>query len=604
MSFLAELRRRNVFKVGAVYLIVAWLIAQMADVMAPALNLPSWTTRFVAFLLILGYPVALVLAWAYELTPEGIKRTKAVPLAESVRHLTGQKLNYAVIGLLALAVVFLVVDNYVLEGGIRGLVARSSAASPDASAAATDASTGSTPALEETEQDSIRSLAVLPLANLSSDAEQEYFSDGMTDTLISQLAAIRSLRVISRQSIMRYKNNTTPMPQIASELDVEGIVEGTVLKTGNRVRVSIQLIHAPSDRHIWSDQYERPLDDVLALQAEIATAVAREVRAAVSLQETARLAQAESIDPEAYDLYLRGRYFWAQRSPDALRRALEYFERVIAIEPNFALAHAGLAETYGPLGYQGFMAPEEATPKMKAAALRALELDPDLVEGLTALAACAAFHEWNWAEGERLFERAIEVNPNYSTAYGWYGLLLMNTGRFPEMLAARERGYALDPLWVGTASAYAEALAFNGRIDEALALMQKTLELHPGSPVAFGYLGWINALAGRFEDAIEALKPTGPTGSLGHAYAVTGRRAEALEVLAALEERARSRFVSPHEFALVHLGLGDADAALDALERAAAIRIPAINSIKIDPRYAPLANEPRFVAVLERIGLR
>jgi TolB-like protein len=601
MTLLVELRRRNVFKVAAVYLIVAWLIAQMADVLAPALNLPSWTTRFIAFLVILGFPLALVLAWAYELTPEGIKRTKSVPLAESIRQVTGQKLNYAAIGLLALAVAFLVLDNYVLEGGFRGLVARAPAASADAPA---PLATSTAADAAEADSTSIRSLAVLPLANLSSDQEQEYFSDGMTDALIGQLAGIRSLRVISRQSIMRYKNSATPMPQIATELDVDAVIEGTVLKSANGVRISIQLIHAPSDRHLWAAEYSRPLDDVLAMQAEIAKTVAQEIRAAVTARETERLAQTNSIDPEAYDLYLRGRYFWAQRSADALRRSLEYFERVIEIEPEFAPAHAGLAEAYGPLGYLGYMPPEEATPRMKAAAMRALELEPDLVEGLTALAACVALHEWDWAEGERLFQRAIDVNPNYSTAFAWYGQLLLVKNRPAEALPIRRRAYELDPLWVGTASAYAEALAFNGRIDEALALMQKTLELHPGNPVAISYLGWIYVLADRFENAIEAWTPLGQFGGLGHAYAVTGRRAEAQAVLAALEERARTQFVSPSDLAIVHVGLGHTAAALDELERGAAMRFPGINSIMVDRRFAPLASEPRFLAVAEKIGLR
>jgi TolB-like protein/Flp pilus assembly protein TadD len=601
MALLVELRRRNVFKVGAVYVIVAWLIAQMADVLAPALNLPSWTTRFVAFLIVLGFPLALVLAWAYELTPEGIKRTKSVPLAESIRQVTGQKLNYAAIGLLALAVAFLVVDNYVLEDGFRGLVARAPAESADAPAPLAPSTAADA---ADAELASIRSIAVLPLANLSSDQEQEYFSDGMTDALIGQLAGIRSLRVISRQSIMRYKNSATPMPQIATELDVDAVIEGTVLKSANGVRISIQLIHAPTDRHLWAAEYSQPLDDVLAMQAEIAKTVAQEIRATVTAQETERLTQTDSVDPEAYDLYLRGRYFWAQRSPDALRRSIEYFERVIEIEPEFAPAYAGLAEAYGPLGYQGSMPPEEATPRMKAAATRALELEPDLVEGLTALAACVALHEWDWAEGERLFQRAIDVNPNYSTAFAWYGQLLLVKNRPAEALPIRRRAYELDPLWVGTASAYAEALAVNGRIDEALALMQKTLELHPGNPVAIGYLGWIYVIADRFEDAVETWTPLGQFGGLGHAYAVTGRRAEAQAVLAALQERARTQFVSPSELALIHVGLGDADAALDELERGAALRFPGVNGIMVDRRFAPLASEPRFLAVAEKIGLR
>lgn len=449
----------------------------------------------------------------------------------------------------------------------------------------------------------IASLAVLPLDNLSSDPEQEYFSDGMTDALISQLAGIRSLRVMSRQSIMRYKDSASPMPAIAKELGVDGIIEGTVLRTGDRVRISVQLVHGPSDTHLWADQYERPLDDVLGLQAEIAQAVAAEVRAALTPQEMARFARPANIDAEAYDLYLRGRYFWSRRTEDDLRRSLEYFERAIALAPEFAPAHAALAEAYGPLGYSGFMPPDQATPRMKAAALRALELDPNLVEGWTALGACAAFHEWQWAEGERHFERAIALGPNYSTAFGWYGLLLENTGRQAENLAARRRAFELDPLWVGTSAAYGQALFFAGRADEGIAQIKRTLELDPDHAIALSYLGVVYAGSGRYDEAIDAFARAGNDGGLGHALGVAGRREEALQALARLEQRAVERYVSPHQFALVRLGLGDNAGALDALERGFAIRDPGMSGIKVDPRFAPLAAEPRFVRLLEQMGL-
>jgi TolB-like protein/DNA-binding winged helix-turn-helix (wHTH) protein/Tfp pilus assembly protein PilF len=449
----------------------------------------------------------------------------------------------------------------------------------------------------------IESLAVLPLDNLSSDPEQEYFSDGMTEALIAQLAGVRSLRVMSRQSSMRFKNSASPMPAIAKELGVEGIIEGTVLRTGDRVRISVQLVHGPSDTHVWAEQYERPLDDVLALQAEIAQAVAAEVRAALTPQDEERLARPADIDAEAYDLYLRGRHLWSLRTEDGLRRSLEYFERVIALAPQFAPAHAAVAEAYGPLGYLGFMSPDEATPRMKAAALRALELDPNLVEGWTALGACAAFHEWRWEEGERHFERAVSLGPNYSTAFGWYGLLFENTGRQAENLAARRRAFELDPLWVGTGAAYGQALFFAGQADEGIAQLERTLELDPDHAVALSYLGLVYAGSARWDDAIAAFARAGNDGGLGHAYAMAGRRAEALEVRARLERRSAERYVSPFQLALVRLGLGDVAEALDALDAGFAIRDPGMSGLKVDPRFAPLAGEPRFRSLLERMGL-
>jgi TolB-like protein/DNA-binding winged helix-turn-helix (wHTH) protein len=453
-------------------------------------------------------------------------------------------------------------------------------------------------------QADIDSVAVLPLENLSSDLEQEYFSDGMTDTLISQLANIRSLRIISRQSVMRYKRSALTMPEIARELDVDAVIEGTVLRTGDRVRVTVQLIHAPSDRHLWNAQYERPLDDVLALQAEIARSVADNVQAALTPQEAARLTATKSVDAQAYDLFLRGRYFWALRTEDGLRRSLDYFERALALEPDFARAHAALAESYGPLGYNGWMSPAEATPRMKAAALRALELDPGLVEGWTALGACAAFHEWRWSEGEAHFRRALEVSGNYSTAYGWYGLLYENTGRQAENLAARQRAFELDPLWVGTGIALGRALWLNGRPDDGIAQIERTLELDPMHALGLSYLGTIYAATGRYEDAINAFARADDSGGLGHAYALSGRHADALTELARLEQRARERHVPPVQFALIQVGLGDHEAALAALERGYELRDPGMSAVAVDPRFAPLAAAPRFQALLEKMGLR
>ena len=450
----------------------------------------------------------------------------------------------------------------------------------------------------------IESIAVLPLANLSSDPEQEYFSDGMTDTLISQLTGIRSLRVISRQSIMRYKNSAASMPAIARELGVQGIIEGTVLRTTDRVRVSVQLIHAPSDRHLWSEQYEGRLDDVLGLQARIAQAVATEVRATVTPQESERLARPANVNAEAYDLYLRGRYFWALRTEAGLLRSLEYFERAIAIAPDFARGHAAIAEAYGPLGYTGMLAPDIANPRMRAAAERALELDPNLVEGLTALGACAAFHEWKWTEGEQHFNRALAISTNYSTAFGWYGQLLENMDRQPENLAARERAFELDPLWVGTGTALGLALFYNGRPDDAIAILKRTLELDPSHPIALSNLGMVYEAVGRLDDAIDAFARAQNDGALGHALGIAGRRDEALAALNRLQRRAQERYVPPSGFALVRVGLGDYPGALDELERGYAIHDTGMSGIKVDPRFKPLAAEPRFVALLEKMGLR
>jgi TolB-like protein/DNA-binding winged helix-turn-helix (wHTH) protein/Flp pilus assembly protein TadD len=450
----------------------------------------------------------------------------------------------------------------------------------------------------------IDSLAVLPFENLSSDPEQEYFSDGMTDALISQLAGIRSLRVISRQSVMRYKASAVPMPEIARDLGVSGVIEGTVLKSADRVRVSVQLIHAPSDRHLWAAEYSRPLDDVIALQSEIAQAVVREVVATVTAEETARLAETHTVDAEAYDLYLRGRFFWGKRTEEALHRALDYFERAIAIQPDFALAHAAIAETYGPLGSSGFTDPVDAARKMRAAAERALEIDPDLVEGLTALGACAAFHEWKWAEGERHFRRALEISTNYALTHMWWGLWLERQGRQADNLRARERAVALDPLGGAAVAGYGHALFMNGRLDDAISVLQKALEIDPANPQLLSNVALIHVSLGRYDEAIDGFERAGELGHVGYTYGLAGRVQEAAAVLAELERLAAQRYVPPYAFALVHVGLGDMSAALDALERGYEQRDATMASIKVATELAPLRDEPRFVALLEKMELR
>lgn len=449
----------------------------------------------------------------------------------------------------------------------------------------------------------VSSIAVLPLANLSSDADEEYFSDGMTEALIGQLASIRSLRVVSRQSIMRYKGSVKPMPRIARELGVEALIEGTVLRSGQRARINLQLIHGASDSHLWSAQWDRDLSDVLVVQADIATAVARAVSAHVTSEEASRFRRNGRIDPVAYDAYLKGRFLWHPRTREGLFRSLDYYRQALACEPRFALAHAAMAESYGPLGYLGMLAPADATPAMRAAAERALEIDPDLVEGLTALAACEAFHEWRWRDAERRFCRAIALNPNYSTAHFWYGLLLEIEGRQEENVAARRRGLELDAFNLRGRAVLGRALFLAGRVEEAVAQLGGVLELDPHESFARRELAIIALGRGDHERAIAMLQGLADWGSLGHAYAVGGRRREARAALDALRARERQDYVSPVQPALVHLGLGDKSAALDELERGLALRAVDLAAVRVDPRFVPVAGHPRFSALLARMHL-
>jgi TolB-like protein/Tfp pilus assembly protein PilF len=449
----------------------------------------------------------------------------------------------------------------------------------------------------------VSSLAVLPLANLSDDAEQEYFSDGLTDALISQIAGIRALRVISRHSSMRYKGSRAATAKIARELGVDALIEGTVLRVGARVRVTVQLVNAATDSLVWSGEWDRALEDLLLVQSEIARAVAQEVRAVITPDEARRFARVSSVDPEAYDLFLRGRFFWSQRTREGLLRSVDYFRKAIQRAPLFAEAHAAIAESMGPLGYLGFLPPHEVTPAMKAAATAALSIDPDLVEGLNALAACAAFHEWRLAEAETLFQRAIAVNPNYVVTYMWYGQLLENTGRQEANVETRAVAVRLDPLNLRAGAALGIALFLAGRADEGIARLQSTLELDPNYFFAREHLARIDVARGRLTEAIDTFQSIGADGSLGHALGLAGRTGEARAILRKLQERAHTEYVSPFRIALVQIGLGERDAALASLERAFEIRAVDLSEVKVDPRFAPLASERRFAALLQKMGL-
>ena len=456
----------------------------------------------------------------------------------------------------------------------------------------------------------IESLAVLPLENLSHDPEQEYFADGMTEELITDLAQIRSLRVISRTSVMAYKATKKPLPQIGRELNADAILAGSVQKSGDRVRITAQLIHAATDRHLWARSYERDLRDVLSLQGEVARAVTKEIRAAVTPQEEARLAKVRPVDPEAHELYLKGRYYWNKRTESDVRRGLEFFQKAIERDPAYALAYDGLSGAWLALGFYEGLSPRETFPRAKAAATKALEIDDGLAEARAALAMVNLLFEWNWAQAESEFKKTLELNPNYPAGHHWHAEFLTAMGRHEEAVAEARRARELDPLsliinaWVG------RQLYFSRRYDEAIAECRKTLELDTNFVPAHWLLGSALVQKARYPEAVaefqEAVRLTEGSprylARLGHAYAVMGKLDEARRLLDQLVELSRHRHVSSYNLAVVALGLGERDRALGWLEKAYEERSSQMCFLKVEPLWDALRPDPRFHEVLRQVG--
>jgi TolB-like protein/DNA-binding winged helix-turn-helix (wHTH) protein/Tfp pilus assembly protein PilF len=458
----------------------------------------------------------------------------------------------------------------------------------------------------------IQSLAVLPLENLSHDASQEYFSDGMTDELITELGQINGLRVISRTSMMSYKDTRKSVRQIAKELNVDAVVEGTVLRSGGQVRITAQLIEAVTDKQVWSRSYEGELRDTLTLQNGVARAIATQIQTKLNPQEDAGLRSARAVDPEAYEAYLKGRYFWNKRTGDGLTKAIRYFKTAIDKDPNYAQAFAGLADSYALAGdwQYGLLAPREAYPKAKAAATKALELDGTLGEAHISLALCLDGFDWDWDTAGREFIRGIELSPGYATGHHWYGWYLAHLGRNDEAISEMKKAESLDPLSLIIGADLAEELLIARRYDEAIRQARKTLNLDPLFALAHRILGQIFVQQHRYNEGIAELQKAielSPGGSaslsnLAYAYAVSGRRDEALKMLNDLKNRSSDAFSNAPELAMVYVGLDDKDQAMSSLEKAYSERFNP--GVLIRPCFDALRPDPRFQDLLHRVGMK
>jgi TolB-like protein/Tfp pilus assembly protein PilF len=554
MSLIAELRRRNVFRVGVAYAIVAWLLVEVAHTTFPTLQLPDWTITLVTVILIMGFPVALVIAWAFELTPEGIRPAKEVAPAESIRHLSGRKLDFVIIGLLAIAVVFLVVDNYVLE------------AEPEQASVARE-----------------KSIAVLLFDNLSRDPANEAFTDGIHDDILTQISKIRALKVIARTSMERLDPSLS-IPEIGTKLGVAAVLEGGVQRAGDHVRINVQLIDCETEAHLWAETYDRELTaaNIFAIQSEIAKTVADALRAALSPEEQDRLASIPTENLAAYEAYLLGRQRFARETAAALVEAVNYFQQAIELDPWFALAYVGLADSYAEQVFFGVLAREERLAKAQAAADKALALDDQLGEAYNSLAGIKEW--WDLEDAEAMYRRALELNPNYARAYYWYGFLLSDSlGRYEEALALYRKAAELDPLSAPIIVAIGAALESLGRFGEALARFKKALEVDPGYSSAYSSIGghyW--SVSGKSDEAVVwfakgiSLDPGTPIRSawLGWLFLELGDFDRAEPWIERSLELGPEYLWPNFDMHFLHLYRGDEAAALDYASRASALNPP------------------------------
>ena len=458
----------------------------------------------------------------------------------------------------------------------------------------------------------IASMAVLPFENLSGDASQDYFADGMTEALIASLAQIKPLKVISRTSVMRYRGVARRLPEIAQELAVDAIVEGSVVRDGDRVRITAQLIHAASDRHLWSATYDRHLRDVLALQGEVAREIARQVRVTLSPPEQARLARADAVDPAAFEAYLKARYFWNQRTPEGLDHAIGYFNEALSHDPRYAAARAGLADAFNLVPRYGGGSTRELLLTAKEHALAALEIDPDLAEAHVSLAYVQHSLDWNWAGSEASFRRSIELRPGYATAHHWYSVFLLSVGRVDEAVDQALRARELDPLSQVINLHVGWAYYLADRPDEALVAVERALHLNPDYANAYRLRGWVHLRQGRHARALASVRRSialegehsENLSTLGVIEAVAGRAAEARRILARLEDEPDPR-VSGQQIVWVLTALGEEERVWPLVERDFENRSVCFYLFHLQNHWlmAPLRSDPRLHALFARAGL-
>jgi adenylate cyclase len=577
-NFFAELKRRDVYKVAVAYAVVGWLLIQAASILFPTYDAPAWVMKVFVASVAVGFPIALLIAWAFEMTPEGIKRTEDVE-----RHPQLQPRKYTWIYIATIAAT-LSVGLFFLGRYTAGRSATSRQ---------TDLAT--------------KSIAVLPFVNLSADKNDEYLSDGMTEELVSALTKVTRLRVPGRSSSFAFKgdNSKDIFRKVGEQLHVGAVLEGSVRKAADKLRVTAQLVNVADGFHLWSDTYDGDMKDILAMQSDVAKRVVQALQVQLGVDEERALAKKATVDPEAHRLYLLGRYHFAKFTRAGWTSAIESYEQALQIDPAYALAYCGLADTYGWAGGQ-LMSGKEAWAKEMELAQKALALDPNLAEAHLSMGT-ALFSTLGPHASEKQLDRAVELNPNLPLVYDQYGWTFSEMGQFDKAIAAEKKALELDPLSSLLNTDLAFFLCWARRYDEATTQIRKTLELDPNNGFAHSIRGWCLVWKGtKTEAAAEFQKATTLddlpwyVSSLGYVSAVSGDRAKAEQVLHELDEIAKQRYVSPANRAAVYLGLGEKDKALDWLEKAYQDQDPIFWWIE-DQLYDSVRSEPGFQALIEKV---
>jgi TolB-like protein/Tfp pilus assembly protein PilF len=576
LGFFTELRRRNVFRVGAAYVVLGWLLLQVTDILLPMFALPDWVARLVLFLLLLGFPLSLVFAWAFELTPEGVRRESRTEAAPSASGGQRKRLDYVILAGLLLALAYFAWQHD--WGGDQETMGGSD----------------------------LRSIVVLPFENLMNDPEQAFFVAGMHEALITELSKIDALRVISRTSAMSFKDSGKSVPEIARELDVDAAVEGSVLRAGNVVRVTVQLIEANADRHLWAENFDRELSDILALYSEVTQEIARQVRITLTADEKAEIVNTRPVDPEVYELYLKGRFLCENWSPEEMEEGTRLLQEAVSLDPGHAPAHAQLALCLQYEAFFGYQRPLDVLARSRAAAEMAARLDGQLAEAQVALAGIVYYLEYEPREAKQALEKALELNPASVKALLHLSWLLGESGQFAEALEYNRRALSLDPLSTVVNHALGQLYYLNRDFERAIVEFEKTLELDRSDPSLHYSLAWPYEQTGRFEEAIRLHRKAVELSrgaslyraALGHALGVAGMREQATEILQGLLVDPDA---APYDKAIVYLGLDEHEQAIDWLEKAFEVRDSHLIYINRGPRFDPLRGHPRFIRLLERI---